>query len=86
MSTTQIVESTTVPSSLIAEKSTIIWHSDRDAMSSPTPDTQSVLLLHGAKQDYSLTEEAPVPEIQNENEILIQTKVIGLNPIDWKGP
>ena len=55
-------------------------------MSIPTPETQSVLLLHGAKQAYQLTEETPVPELRSEDEVLLQTKVIGLNPIDWKAP
>lgn len=55
-------------------------------MSQPTPNKQNILLLHAAKQDYEHTEEAPVPQIQSENDVLLQTKVIGLNPIDWKGP
>lgn len=52
----------------------------------PTPDTQRVLLLHGARQPYQLTEEYAVPAVQGEHEVLVRTQAIGLNPIDWKAP
>ena len=84
MSTTQVTE-TKAHREIIAEKPSRIWQQDFN-MSQPTPDKQNILLLHAAKQDYEHTEEAPVPQIQSENDVLLQTKVIGLNPIDWKGP
>jgi hypothetical protein len=55
--------------------------------SSPViPEAQTVLLLHSPKQPYRVTENYPVPRRQNDQEVLIQCKAIGLNPIDWKAP
>ncbi|KAK7216844.1 hypothetical protein V2G26_004847 [Clonostachys chloroleuca] len=50
------------------------------------PDTQAAVLLHAPKQPYQLTSDHPVPELLHENEILVRTRAIGLNPIDWKSP
>ncbi|TDZ21988.1 Trans-enoyl reductase lepG [Colletotrichum orbiculare MAFF 240422] len=50
------------------------------------PETQTVLILHAAKQPYEVAERYPVPEIQDEREVLVKTESIGLNPIDWKAP
>jgi NADPH:quinone reductase-like Zn-dependent oxidoreductase len=50
------------------------------------PETQTVLLLHGAKQQYQLAEGLAVPEAETEHELLVKVQVIGLNPIDWKAP
>ncbi|KAG7084807.1 alcohol dehydrogenase GroES-like domain-containing protein [Colletotrichum scovillei] len=50
------------------------------------PATQTVLILHAAKQPYETAEGYQVPEIQNEQEVLVKTEHIGLNPIDWKAP
>ena len=63
---------------------------------------QSVLLLNGARQQYSLVTDYAVPSILHDGEILVkvmclldqkhrrlltlQVVAIGLNPIDWKGP
>jgi len=85
MTSSQTLTETEPPKEIIAEKPSERWRRD-SAMSIPTPETQSVLLLHGAKQAYQLTEETPVPELRSEDEVLLQTKVIGLNPIDWKAP
>ncbi|KHE83127.1 hypothetical protein GE21DRAFT_10769 [Neurospora crassa] len=52
----------------------------------PTPEKQTVLLLHGAKQPYQLTEDYPVPKLEGEHDVLVRTQTIGLNPIDWKAP
>ncbi|KAK3385966.1 chaperonin 10-like protein [Podospora didyma] len=51
-----------------------------------TPETQTVLLLHAARQPYQLTEGYSVPQLQDEHEVLVRTQAIGLNPIDWKAP
>ncbi|EAQ90411.1 hypothetical protein CHGG_02346 [Chaetomium globosum CBS 148.51] len=51
-----------------------------------TPETQTVLLLHGARQPYQLTENHPVPSFKDDREILVRTQAIGLNPMDWKAP
>lgn len=50
------------------------------------PETQSVLLLYGPRQPYKLVDSHPVPQLKNEDEILVKTCAIGLNPIDWKAP
>lgn len=50
------------------------------------PETQNVLLLYGPRQPYELVEDYPVPKIQTDSEILVKTRTIGLNPIDWKAP
>jgi NADPH:quinone reductase-like Zn-dependent oxidoreductase len=50
------------------------------------PDSQSVLLLHGAKQPYEVAEGYAVPKAETEHELLVKVQVIGLNPIDWKAP
>ena len=63
-------------------------HSD-NAQESPvfTPDSkQEQLLLHGPKQEFTLVKDGSIPQLQNEREMLIKVTVLGLNPIDWKGP
>lgn len=50
------------------------------------PASQDVLLLHEPKTDYQLTRDYPVPTLQRGDEVLVKTKAIGLNPIDWKAP
>lgn len=52
----------------------------------PIPEKQTVLLLHAAKQPYTLTEDYPVPQLEEEHDVLVRTQAIGLNPIDWKAP
>ncbi|KAK1997683.1 hypothetical protein LX36DRAFT_577931 [Colletotrichum falcatum] len=50
------------------------------------PQTQTVVILHAAKQPYETMDGYKVPEIQDEHEVLVKTEHIGLNPIDWKAP
>jgi hypothetical protein len=50
------------------------------------PTTQSLLLLHGPKQDYILTADHPVPIADAHHEVVVRVTTIGLNPIDWKAP
>ncbi|PQK13241.1 hypothetical protein BB8028_0004g01720 [Beauveria bassiana] len=47
---------------------------------------QSALLLHGPRERYTLVNNHPIPILDDATEILVQTEVIGLNPIDWKSP
>ena len=47
---------------------------------------QRILLLHEPHQQYSLTQNAAVPEPNTDHELLVRVKYIGLNPIDWKAP
>ncbi|KAK8146815.1 hypothetical protein G3M48_002544 [Beauveria asiatica] len=48
--------------------------------------SQCALLLHGPRQRYTLVRNHPIPALDDAAEILVQTEVIGLNPIDWKSP
>lgn len=56
------------------------------ALDSQLPPTQKVLLLHGVKQHYELTEGYAIPDTQHDHELLVRSHTIGLNPIDWKSP
>ncbi|KAI9711596.1 MAG: hypothetical protein M1812_007118 [Candelaria pacifica] len=47
---------------------------------------QEILLLHGSKQKYTLTNDYEIPVVESKREMLIRVSVIGLNPIDWKAP
>ncbi|KAK5110651.1 hypothetical protein LTR62_005691 [Meristemomyces frigidus] len=51
-------------------------------LSSPQQD---ILMLHGPRQKYSLEQFAEIPELRDDDEILVQVLCIGLNPVDWKG-
>lgn len=63
-----------------------------DQSSAPAPitnqlaTTQNALLLHAVKQKYQLVADHAVPSILHPDEILIEVRAIGLNPIDWKAP
>lgn len=50
------------------------------------PDTQAVLLLHAPRQPYELQDGYPIPPLQNDREVLVRNRAIGLNPMDWKAP
>lgn len=46
---------------------------------------QDLLLLHGPRQKYTLEKAKDIPELRGDDEVLVQTLAIGLNPVDWKG-
>ncbi|GKU23173.1 unnamed protein product [Fusarium langsethiae] len=50
------------------------------------PTTQQAVLLYGAHQPYRLVEDHPVPADLQSDEVLIENRAVGLNPIDWRGP
>ncbi|KAH6874725.1 chaperonin 10-like protein [Thelonectria olida] len=50
------------------------------------PESQRVLLLHGIRQPYQLTDGHPIPDTHHDHELLVRNETIGLNPIDWKSP
>lgn len=50
------------------------------------PETQKILLLYGPRQPYRVVGDYAVPKLQSDDEILVRTRTIGLNPIDWKAP
>ena len=37
-----------------------------------------------AKHTYALVEDHPFPSLESDDEIIISTRAVGLNPIDWK--
>ncbi|KAK5051860.1 hypothetical protein LTR84_002663 [Exophiala bonariae] len=53
---------------------------------SELPTKQKLLLLHGPKQDYVLTDDQAVPLADAHHEVVVRVTTIGLNPIDWKAP
>ncbi|KAL7817292.1 GroES-like protein [Trichoderma gracile] len=55
-------------------------------MAGDAAQAQTVLLLHGPRQAYRITNDYPVPRLVEDDETLIRTHTIGLNPIDWKAP
>lgn len=48
------------------------------------PDKQSALVITSFEEPFSVSTTHPVPSIEPQ-EVLIENKFIGLNPIDWKG-
>lgn len=41
-------------------------------------------LTVSAKRTYTLTDDHTFPSLEHDNEIIIATRAVGLNPIDWK--
>ena len=77
--------------STAAEKNTSQDHlqSHENTQESPifTPDSKhEQLLLYEPKQEFTLVKDGSIPQLQDEREMLIKVTVLGLNPIDWKGP
>jgi len=59
---------------------------DPTMLSISLPETQTVLLLHGTNQPYRVTDDYPLPQLKEKDEVLVRTEYIGLNPVDWKSP
>jgi hypothetical protein len=59
-------------------------HNDDEFLRLDQPQ-QDLLLLHGPRQKYTLEKAQGIPELRGDDEILVQTLAIGLNPVDWKG-
>lgn len=74
--------------SVIADKSSAAEESAATAMASDitVPNTQKILLLYGPRQPYKVVENYAVPKLLSDDEVLVRTRTIGLNPIDWKAP
>ena len=47
------------------------------------PRTNRALTV-SAKHTYALTEDHPFPSLATDDDIIISTRAVGLNPIDWK--
>jgi hypothetical protein len=48
------------------------------------PFQQNVALLHAARQRLILTRAYPVPVPNTDDELIVEIRAIGLNPVDWK--
>ncbi|KAI5246179.1 GroES-like protein [Aureobasidium subglaciale] len=48
------------------------------------PFQQSIALLHAARERLVFTEGYPVPLPKSEDELVVEIRAIGLNPVDWK--
>jgi hypothetical protein len=58
---------------------------EADSLSENTIEisTYSALQVVG-KGTYAINDACPIPEFQNDNELIIRNHAVGLNPIDWK--
>jgi len=45
---------------------------------------QDVALLQAARQRLVLTQAYPVPLPKTDDELVVEIRAIGLNPVDWK--
>lgn len=50
------------------------------------PQTQQQIRIYAPKEPFRLIEDAQLPGLQVEDEVLVRVDSIGLNPIDWKSP
>jgi hypothetical protein len=48
------------------------------------PFQQDVALLHKARQRLILTRAYPVPVPNTDDELVVEIRAVGLNPVDWK--
>lgn len=48
------------------------------------PLQQNVALLHAAHERLVLTQACPIPYPTKDDELVVEIKAIGLNPVDWK--
>ena len=48
------------------------------------PFQQDVALLQAARQRLVLTQAYPVPQPKTDDELVVEIRAIGLNPVDWK--
>jgi hypothetical protein len=58
-------------------------------ITSTTPSSRSIpkvqkALVVARKGEYEIRDDYPVPEFENEDEVMVRSCAVGLNPIDWK--
>lgn len=53
-------------------------------LESELPLQQNVALLHAARERLVLTQACPIPYPTKDDELVVEIKAIGLNPVDWK--
>ncbi|KAH0357171.1 GroES-like protein, partial [Aureobasidium melanogenum] len=53
-------------------------------LESELPLQQNVALLHAARERLVLTQACPVPCPTKDDELVVEIRAIGLNPVDWK--
>ncbi|GLI81519.1 hypothetical protein PoHVEF18_009901 [Penicillium ochrochloron] len=66
--------------------STTTKEEEKRLVSQTVEARQSVLLLKGIREQYTLVNDHTIPAILHPGEILVKVLAIGLNPIDWKAP
>lgn len=64
------------------ENITVETHARPQTAKAP-PRSNPALLVVG-KGQYEIRESYPFPSLSHDKEVVIQTKAVGLNPIDWK--
>lgn len=59
---------------------------EEKTITSGTPVTPRVnrALAVVAKREYAIVEDYPYPSISHDREVIISSRAVGLNPIDWK--
>jgi hypothetical protein len=70
----------TEPESTIFIAST---HTQETPVAPRIPKSNRALTV-SAKHTYALIEEHPFPSLATDDEVIISTRAVGLNPIDWK--
>lgn len=48
------------------------------------PFQQNIALLHAARERLVYTQDYPVPLPKTDDELVVEIRAIGLNPVDWK--
>ncbi|CAD0010835.1 unnamed protein product, partial [Aureobasidium pullulans] len=48
------------------------------------PFQQNIALLHAARERLVYTQDYPVPVPKTDDELVVEIRAIGLNPVDWK--
>lgn len=65
------------PAKVILETNSQPWRAE------PLPPFNTALLVV-AKGQYEIRESYPFPSLEHDEEVIIRTRAVGLNPIDWK--
>lgn len=70
----------------LTRSDTTQWKARRadSPLESEVPLQQNVALLHAARERLVLTQAFPVPYPIKDDELVVEIKAIGLNPVDWK--
>lgn len=58
--------------------------SESSSINSSPPLKQNKALCVVSKHTYSISNDIPYPSLETPDEVIIKTRAVGLNPIDWK--